>query len=280
MPIDAQIPKALLRRVVHSRHVRHFSRWLNSESGGTVSAPPPPAQICFIHIPKTGGTYVAQLENSGQTIIFPIRNLAHSTLVNQDWQLIWDVPPPYGATSAVPLSAVDGLIVFSNVRNIFSFFVSYLHHAAGHVERYHDTHHYDFSIANRGFEYLIKTISDRDLIWPSRKFVDYQLFSQPSGGSVVDWINCTATLDRDLREMAQYFGLGLRTGKSQREGLRTDYRSYYTDALADIVSKTWRREIDLFGFTFDEPQSRYTPLELAERTRSTRYVLRDDRFVH
>jgi hypothetical protein len=118
------------------------------------------------------------------------------------------------------------------------------------------------------------------LIWPSRKFVDYQLFSQPSGGSVVDWINCTATLDRDLREMAQYFGLGLRTGKSQREGLRTDYRSYYTDALADIVSKTWRREIDLFGFTFDEPQSRYTPLELAERTRSTRYVLRDDRFVH
>jgi hypothetical protein len=280
MPIDAQISKAFLRRVVHSRPVRHFSRWLNSDSDGTVSTPPPPAQICFIHIPKTGGTYVSQLENNDQTIIFPIRNLAHSTLVNQNWQLILDVPPPYERTSAVPLSAVGGLIVFSNVRNIFSFFVSYFHHAAGHVERYHDPHHYDFSIANRGFDYLIKTISDRDLIWPSRKFVHYQLFSQPSGGSVIDWMNCTATLDRDLREMEQHFGLGFRTGKPQREGPRTDYRSYYSDALADIVSKTWRREINLFGFRFDEPQSKYTPLELVERTRSTRYVLREDRLVH
>jgi hypothetical protein len=282
--IDPQVRlKALLRSAVRSRPVRRFSRWVHANTGddrkfGNASARFP-AKACFIHVPKTGGTFVTQAEDSDLTIICPMWDLNHATLVNWDWEALRDVPPPFGEANAVPLSKVEGHIVFSNVRNIFSFFVGYFHHAAGHVERYRNPHHYDFSIANRGFDYLMKTISDRGSIWPSRKFVHYQLFSQPSGVSVVDWINCTATLDRDLREMAHHFGLDFRAGRPQRGGPGTDYRSFYTDALADTVSRTWRREIDLLGFTFDEPQSRYTPLELAERVRNCRYVLRDDRIV-
>jgi hypothetical protein len=287
---DGHIPgvpsvlKAFLRGVVRSRPVRHFSAWLDEShaSGGAMRAtdsnPTGPAAQ-FIHIPKTGGTFVAQAENGGHGIIFPMRPLGHATLVDRDWELFWDVPAPFGEAQAIPLSEVDQQIVFSNVRNIFSFLVSYLHHAAGRVARYRNEHHYDFSIANRGFDYLVKSISDRELIWPSRKFVHYQLFSQPSGISVVDWINCTATLDRDLRDMAQYFAIGYRAGKPQREGPRADYRSYYSDALVDLVSETWRREIALFGFNFDEPGSRYSPLELALRVKASRYVLRNDRFV-
>jgi hypothetical protein len=279
MRVDADIPiKALLRGVVHSGPVRRFSRWLHTDSGENISAPSQ-AGACFVHIPKTGGTFVTQAEDSDLTVIFPMRDLNHSTLVNQDWEALRDVPPPFGEASAIPLSAVDGHVVFSNIRNVFSFFVGYFHHAAGHVEKYRNTHHYDFSIANRGFDYLIKSIANRDLIWPNRKFVHYQLFSQPSGVSVIDWINCAATLDRDLREMARYFGLGFRAGRPQRVGPRTDYRSYYTNALADIVASTWSREIELFGFKFDEPQSRYAPLELVERVRKARYVLRDDRLI-
>ncbi len=278
MPIDLQHPiKQLLRGAVRSTPVRHFSRWLNADPGNISSQSQ--AKLCFVHIPKTGGSFVGQTENSNEAIVFPIRNLGHSTLVNENWELICDVPPPYGRESAVPLSTLDGHVVFSNVRNPFSFLVSYLHHAGGHVGGYHDPHHYDFSIANKSFDYLIKTICDRDSVWPSRKFIHYQLFSQPSGVSIVNWINCTATLDRDLHAMAQHFSVGLRAGKPQRGGLRVDYRRYYTDVLADIVSKTWSREIELFGFQFDQPQSRYSPLELAERARSTRYFLRDDRFV-
>jgi hypothetical protein len=96
---------------------------------------------------------------------------------------------------------------------------------------------------------------------------------------VTDWINCTATLERDLRAMAQHFEMDFRGGRPQRVGPRTDYRTHYTDALAEIVSKTWRREIELFGFEFDHPQSRYSPLELAQRVKSARYILRDDRLV-
>ena len=276
--------KTFLRGVVGSRPVRNFSLWLHeSDAGGDSNRAndcgPAGPRAHFVHIPKTGGTFVLQLENEGQAVVFPMRPLGHATLVDQDWELLRDVPAPFGEAQAIPVSEVDNQIVFSNVRSIFPFLVSYLHHAAGHIGKYRNTHHYDFSIANRGFDYLVRTISDRESIWPSRKFVHYQLFSQPSGLSVMDWINCTASLDRDLREMAQYFGLGHRAGKPQRQGPRTDYRSYYSDALIDLVSETWKREIALFGFTFNEPRSRYSPLELTQRVRSARYVLRDDRFV-
>ncbi|HEY4403365.1 MAG TPA: hypothetical protein VGN55_01835 [Xanthobacteraceae bacterium] len=271
--------KTLLRGVVLSRPVRSISEWLHADPGAGKANARPPAKICFIHVPKTGGTFVTQRENSDRTVVLPMQDLNHVTLVNEDWEMLRDVPAPFGEANALPVSAVDDMIVFSNVRNIFSFFVSYFHHAAGHVERYRNSHHYDFSIAHKGFDYLMKTVSDRGSIWPSRKFVHYQLFSQPSGVSVVDWINCTATLDRDLRAMAQNFGLEFRAGKPQRQGPGNDYRSYYSDALADLVSKTWKREIELFGFGFDLPQSKYTPIELADRVRAVRYVWREDQLL-
>ena len=199
MPMDARKRlKTLLRGVVRSKPVRRISHWLHAESDPEPEAEPAEsrAEACFIHIPKTGGTFVTQAESRNQAIVSPMRDLNHATLVDQDWQVLRDIPPPFFESNAVPLSAVDGHVLFSNARNIFSFFVSYFHHAGGHVEKYRNPHHYDFGIANRGFDYLIKTISDRAAIWPSRKLVHYQLFSQPSGrsGSIAPrrWIGiCT-----------------------------------------------------------------------------------------
>ena len=282
MPTDAQRRlKTVLRGLVRSRPVQRISHWLHAESDADREPAPVEtrAAACFIHIPKTGGTFVTQAESPNQTIVAPMRDLNHATLVNQDWETLRDVPPPFLETNAVPLSDVDGHVVFSNARNIFSFLVSYFHHAGGHVEKYRNPHHYDFSIANKGFDYLVRTISDRDSIWPSRKLVHYQLFSQPSGLSVVDWINCTATLDRDLHAMAQHLGFDFHPGPPQRVGPGSDYRTHYTDALAEIVSRTWGRELVLLGFEFDHPESKYAPLELAQRVRSARYVLRDDRLT-
>ena len=89
---------------------------------------------------------------------------------------------------------------------------------------------------------------------------------------MVDWINCTATLDRDLRAMAQNFGLDFRAGAPQRQGPGKDYRSYCSDALPDLVARNRQREIELFGFGFDLPQSKFTPIELADRVRGASKV--------
>jgi hypothetical protein len=271
--------KPFLRRLIRSGPARRFRAWLAEADVNGNGAAPAPSRFCFIHIPKTGGTYVSQHDDFHQSVVFPLRNLGHATVVDPDWQLFWDIPAPFGEVNAIARACLERSFVFSNVRNLFSFFVSYLHHAAGSIEDYRNPHHYDFAAANKGFDYLLKTIADRDTLWPSRKLVHYQLFAQPSGAAVVDWINCMASLDTHLLKMTDAFGLQYSRGKPQRVGPPGDYRSYYTDALTDLVQRTWKREIDLFGFAFDEPRSRYTPLELTQRAKARKYVLRDDQLL-
>ena len=266
--------KLFVRRLVRSGPSRRLRAWLAEADADAARA-----KFCFIHIPKTGGTFVTQHENFDRSVIFPIRNLGHATVVDPDWQFLWDVPAPFGEANAIPRACLDGSVVFSNVRNLFSFFVSYFHHAAGSVEKYHNPHHYDFSAADRGFDYLLKTIADRDVIWPSRKLVHYQLFAQPSGAALVSRLNCTASLDLHLHDMANALGLGYRDGKPQRVGPPVDYRSYYTDGLADLVWRTWKKELELFGFEFDQARSRYAPCELVKRVNAMKYVLRTDQLV-
>ncbi len=270
--------RAFLRGLIRSGPARRLRAWADEGAADAEAAEPPP-KFCFVHIPKTGGTYVSQHENFDRSVVFPLRNLGHATVVDPDWLLLWDVPAPFGEAHVIKRACLDGRIVFSNIRNLFPFFVSYLHHAAGRIERYRNPHHYDFVAANKGFDYLLKTIADREMIWPSRKLVHYQLFSQPSGDAVVSWINCTASLDVHLQEMAHVFGLEYRHGEPQRVGPPGDYRSYYTDELTELVYRTWKREIDLFGFEFDKPRSRYSPREIAARARAMKYVLRSDRLT-
>jgi len=37
-----------------------------------------------------------------------------------------------------------------------------------------------------------------------------------------------------------------------RRSESSDYRSYYTEELVDVVARRYRRDIELFGFTFNE----------------------------
>jgi hypothetical protein len=207
--------------------------------------------VAFLHIPKTGGTFITQSESDGKSVISPIINLNHVTVLDYDADFELDVAKPYAKSATVSRHIVEQYNVFSNVRNTYSFFVSYMCHAGGLNPKYRDTSHYDFNAAQKGFDYLLKTVADRVELWPSRRFINYMLFSQPSGEFIPSWINYTEKLNADLVEMARRYKLCYVERPKQRVSGWNDYRRFYTSDLVDLVSKTWAREISIFNFDFE-----------------------------
>ncbi len=88
-----------------------------------------------------------------------------------------------------------------------------------------------------GFEYLVKTIANRDDQWPGRKLIHCQIFSS-KGDLIVDWLNRNDTLDSDLNLLAQKLGLYYKKRNKQKVGKRRDYRAYFNDSLIDLVNTT------------------------------------------
>jgi hypothetical protein len=211
-------------------------------------------KLAFLHVPKTGGTYLTQ-RGTGHQPVLPVRYLGHYYVVDR-----MDIPNPiYYPHSpqyyyrTILLEEIQKYEIISTVRNIFSWLVSYAWHAGGWNPKYNDADHYDYAIANKGFEYLVKTIANREDNWPNRKFIHCQFFCS-NGELIVDWISHNESLDKDLEILADVYNLPFAPREKQRVGHDTDYRTYYTDELIDLVNKTWGRELDLFGYEFDGPK--------------------------
>lgn len=209
----------------------------------------------YIHIPKTGGTYLGQLENNSRSVLKPCVYLGHCYIVQNSKE----VNPLYSPHSkfqklshqtAILQSEINKHIVFATVRNIFDWLVSYAAHAGGWNPKYRDLDHYDFHNSNKGFDYLLNTIANRENIWPNRKFIFFQLFGS-NGQFVADWLNRNETLDQDLNDFAQQFGYSYRQQPKQRVGIHRHYKEYYTASLIELVQKTWGRELKLYGYSFD-----------------------------
>jgi len=191
----------------------------------------------FVHIPKTGGTYI--------TSCFPANGfvtLSHM-LLRKDLSDRF-IPIGLMGTKWQPSTRH---ILFSTVRNPLTFFRSYYHHVIGHGQ-YHNHEHYDFKVAQKGFDYLMRTIMDRDDVWPSRKFLYPQLFDQ-SGQLIVNWINKNESLDEDMKCFSEKLGYPPYTpGEKKRAAPVKDLSEYYSENLKDLVDEVYAREFDVFGY--------------------------------
>lgn len=208
----------------------------------------------FIHIPKTGGSYLRQTEGSYVPVIWPIEPLGHCYFYTHS------KPTSVSNTSFsaivkngfYPESMIGKRKVFSVVRNPFDFLVSWADHAGGWTAKYKNEKQYDYELANKGFEYYLKTIAERETSWPNRKFLFFQLFAE-SGRFLPNWVCRSESLDKELAELCAAWGLRYRKSAPQRvsTGRKRDYRYYYNDELCELVSKTWGRELAMYGYSFD-----------------------------
>jgi len=210
----------------------------------------------FLHIPKTGGTYLNQAETRWQDrrpVLEPLDSLGHATLLDHTQPIPADYPPQgLGEQFCKDVQSLRRCFVVSTVRNPFDWLVSYAGHAGGWNPSYCDTNHYDYVMANRSLGDLIRAIAEREEPWPSRRFLFMQPFST-TGELMVDWFCRNETLDDDFASLAKAKRLIYRKQPKQRVGERRDYRSYYDDKLIDLVYQTWGRELSLFGYSFDGP---------------------------
>lgn len=192
--------------------------------------------LVFVHIPKTGGNAVnANIEGA------PFVTLSHALLRNE----LTDAYVPTGLIGT-RYQPKKHHFLFSAVRNPLTFFRSYYHHVIGHGE-YHNTLHYDYKAAGKGFSYLLRTIMNREEEWPSRKFLFPQLFDQ-DGNLVVDWISRQETMDDDMSDLSRNLGFEYKKNKRHRAAPVKPLIDYYDERLINEIMDCYRREFDLFGY--------------------------------
>ncbi|MEJ2609997.1 MAG: sulfotransferase family 2 domain-containing protein [Candidatus Thiodiazotropha sp.] len=208
----------------------------------------------FVHIAKTGGTSV------------------RSALQSLRWRDPWYYPmflcsrfshlsghrigtkfPRHSrivaAKELLPETFFNNLFKFAIVRNPWDLQVSSFHHI--HRERPHLIEHIN------DFDHFIRWKLDPER--PYQYHVDTSIQSQLDylidlhGNILVDFIGHYENLADDFKQITQQIkvkGITL-PHKRKASDRQKDYRSYYSDELAELVSEHFKRDIEALGYQFD-----------------------------
>jgi hypothetical protein len=140
----------------------------------------------------------------------------------------------------LPAELYSGLFKFAFVRNPWDRLVSRYAYLLGSPD--HPRH---------GLVSRMKDFSDY-VAWEIRrgKMFQHTYVTNSRGELLVDFIGYYERLQEDFAKVCARLKLEAELPRLNTSSHR-DYRSYYTPATRDLVSKYFQRDIELFGYTFD-----------------------------
>ncbi|MCC5859291.1 MAG: sulfotransferase family 2 domain-containing protein [Ectothiorhodospiraceae bacterium] len=212
----------------------------------------------FVHIAKTGGTSVrAALRKYrwGGWYSIPLWAASQvSQMTRPRHKLGLKFPRHAKAIAALemlPTDVYQALFKFTVVRNPWDLQVSSFHHIRREkpdvlqgVKTFEDFLKRKFD-PERPYDYMLDISAERQ----------HEYIVDLGGNLIVDFIGRYENLQTDFDTICQRIGIPpIKLPHLRKAGDRRDYRSYYTDTLADLVAEHYRRDLDLLGYTFEPGQ--------------------------
>ena len=215
----------------------------------------PHYKFLFVHIAKTGGTSVrAALERVRRRdpyywLMWPCHRMSHLT----GHKLGTKFPRHAHAIAAkemLPKEFYDSLFKFAFVRNPWDLQVSSFHH----IRR--ERPHYMAGHDNFGDFLRWKLDPER----PYQFHIDTSIELQNDylvdlhDKLIVDFVGRYERLNEDFSYACQRIGINLPALPHRRQATdrSKDFRSYYDSETADLVAQHFRKDIERFGYTFDD----------------------------
>jgi hypothetical protein len=201
----------------------------------------------FVHIDKAAGSSIAialQPPASRRPPARWRRRLVWLGALNRlAWYRAVEFPVhAYASTvkRCLPPEVYAGLFKFAFVRNPWDRLVSryaYLLNVKDHPR-------HEFVSRMKNF--------DEYVAWEIRrgKFFQHTYVTGADGKLIVDFIGYYERLNEDFTKICARLGMNAPLSRSNASSHR-DYRTYYSPATRDLVADHFRRDIELFGYTFD-----------------------------
>lgn len=212
-------------------------------------------RFLFVHIAKTGGTSIrAALKQAKWSDPYRLPMAICSRLSRLCGHRIGSKLPRHAkavaAQEMLPREFFDRLFKFAFVRNPWDLQVSSYHHIRrerphliDHIGCFEDFIRWKLD-ADRPYHYIV----DTSIQLQTDYLVDLR------GNIIVDFIGRYESLALDFSRACGRIGIAAPPLPHKRRARRRrDYRSYYSDGLAETVADRFRRDIDMLGYAFDRP---------------------------
>jgi len=148
----------------------------------------------------------------------------------------------------LPRELFNELFKFAFVRNPWDLQVSSYHHIQRErphllkgIDNFEDFLRWKLDPSRRPYQYII----DTSIELQSDYLIDLK------GSIIVDFIGKYEHLKEDFQEACSRIGIKAPKMPHKRQATdRTAYQKYYTGETAELIAKYFKRDIEMFGYTF------------------------------